>query len=98
MEGEIVKITSKTNSPVAPEQSFKVIPEIIITSDPIFWVIIGVFSFSIISGPVFIVTGFFYKIVPENKVFILIGLLPSLGFITLHFFLIKAILCTKKLQ
>ena len=77
---------------------FKVIPEVKITSDPIFWVIIGVFSYSIISSPVFIVTGFFYKIDPDNKVLILVGLLPSLGFTTLHFFLIKAILCTKKLQ
>jgi hypothetical protein len=77
---------------------FKVIPEIRITSDPIFWVIIGVFSFSIMSSPVFIVTGFFYKIDPENRILILIGLLPSIGFTTLHLFLIKAILCTKKLQ
>jgi len=77
---------------------FKVIPEIRITSDPIFWVIIGVFSCSIMSSPVFIVTGFFYKIDPENRIFILIGLMPPLGFMTLHLFLIKAILCTKKLQ
>jgi hypothetical protein len=77
---------------------FKVIPEIRITSDPNFWVIIGVFSCSIMSSPIFIVTGFFYKIDPENRILILIGLLPSLGFTTLHLFLIKAILCTKKLQ
>ncbi len=77
---------------------FKVIPEKRITTDPTFWVVIGVFSSSIISSPIFIVTGFFYKIDPVNRVLILIGLLPSLGFITLHFFLIKAILCTKKLQ
>lgn len=77
---------------------FKVIPEVRITSDPIFWVVIGVFSCSIISSPIFIVTGFFYKIDPENRFLILVGLMPSLGFTTLHFFLIKAILCTKKLQ
>jgi len=77
---------------------FKVIPEKRITTDPTFWVVIGVFSFSIISSPLLIVTGFFYKIDPVNRVLILLGLMPSLGFTTLHFFLIKAILCTKKLQ
>jgi len=77
---------------------FKVIPEKRITTDPIFWVIIGVFSCSIISSPIFIVTGFFYKIDPENRVLMLVGLLPPLGFTILHFFLIKAILCAKKLR
>lgn len=77
---------------------FKGSSEIKITSDPIFWVVIGVFSFSIMSSPVFIVTGFFYEIDPVNKILILIGLLPTLGFVSLHIFLIKAILCTKKLQ
>lgn len=72
---------------------FNVPPTVILKEDPVFWIIIGLFSYTAVTIPIYITETILMNIKEMNSIRVMLFTFTNIAVIIMHLFFIKSYLC-----